>query len=167
MAAAFICSSWFSGRTCGYQYLQSPCTVQQRGATLLTFVKLFIIKWRTVSSRLVKFKGTMHKLVYFAELLKIAAASTPIPMVNTWLFSTELMQWLILSQLWWPCKFRYIYSSSFVLKLQPLARHSPDNGMRRIMFTVACCMCAFQHDTSDFSRPPLSSKLFVWDDPRV
>lgn len=44
------------------------------------------------------------------------------------------------------------------------AECSLDNKMCFVVFTVICCICAFQPDTSNSSKKALSSTLFVWDD---
>lgn len=43
-----------------------------------------------------------------------------------------------------------------------LAKCNPENGMRRVVFTVTCYICAFWHDTSDFIKQALIIHSVIW-----
>lgn len=49
----------------------------------------------------------------------------------------------------------------FFISSQTRAECSPKNGSRCVVFTVLCCMCNFQPDTSDFSRRSLSYTIYL------
>lgn len=50
----------------------------------------------------------------------------------------------------------------FVLVPPPFVGCGPENEMRRVVLTIACCICAFRPGTSDFSKATLSYTIFFF-----